>query len=235
MFYLMTFLYVWYTKKSFQTRLTCFILAVGAIFTTSILFPLVFCNLQEFSKKIGRTTLIAVAVVLLSGHLAMALNCFSLSGGFLSQYANFGHATAGQQYLSFVRSIFISPGFRFVEQSIQMTEPGYVSLVTTISSSIILTAITLGVVFGIRKQLIQVSAAWVLFSIVLLLLVGLGAVANEMVLYSLYYSWAFVILFVYAIYKLFSKMESAGFRLLAASAAAVFVFNFYYWAQMIRL
>lgn len=51
----------------------------------------------------------------------------------------------------------------------------------------------------------QVSAFWVLYSIIILCFVGFGTQENGLILYSLYFSWAFIILCYLLFIKIIKK------------------------------
>lgn len=51
-----------------------------------------------------------------------------------------------------------------------------------------------GAILTFRQRISRLAIFWIFFSVVLLLIVGWGTKENGLILYALYFSWAFVIL-----------------------------------------
>lgn len=76
-----------------------------------------------------------------------------------------------------------------------------------------------------KSKLARVSFGWVMFSFVLLGLVGWGTAENGLVLYTLYFSWAYLVLAFLALDALLKKWKTAQSVVLGGIAAATLVFN----------
>ena len=59
---------------------------------------------------------------------------------------------------------------------------------------VLLVLCVLGAVVGRKERLVQLSAWWCAFSVVLLVGMGWGTAENGLILYGLYFSWAFYVL-----------------------------------------
>lgn len=76
-----------------------------------------------------------------------------------------------------------------------------------------------------KSKLTRISFGWVLFSFLLLCLVGWGTAENGLVLYTLYFSWAYLVLAYLALDALLKKWKSAQAAVLIAAIAAMLILN----------
>jgi len=81
----------------------------------------------------------------------------------------------------------------------------------------------------------KVCLCWLLFSVILLLIIGYGTDENGLILYSLYFMWAFLSLMVLLINKLFKKIpfieygiyiNAIGYMLYCNIQTMIDIFNF---------
>ena len=98
------------------------------------------------------------------------------------------------KYTAFVESIFkITPGH--IEKFL-----GYdayrLAIPTTISiiGIIILGIVLVSFIINRKEKMAWISILWIIFSIIILCSVGWGTVENGLILYSLYFAWAFYLL-----------------------------------------
>ena len=82
-----------------------------------------------------------------------------------------------------------------------------------------------GFALNYKNKLARVSFGWVLFSFVLLCLVGWGTAENGLVLYTLYFSWAYLVLSYLALDALLKKWKAAQAVVLDGIAAALLILN----------
>ncbi|MEN6417495.1 MAG: hypothetical protein ABFC73_01095 [Clostridiaceae bacterium] len=82
-----------------------------------------------------------------------------------------------------------------------------------------------GFALNYKNKLARVSLCWVLFSFVLLCLVGWGTAENGLVLYTLYFSWAYLALAFLALDALLKKWKTAQAVVLGGIAAAMLILN----------
>ena len=106
------------------------------------------------------------------------------------------------KYTTFVESLFKVP-MGHVEEFL-----GYnayrLPIPTTISifGLVILGIVLLSFILNRKEKIAWISILWVIFSIIILCFVGWGTVENGLILYSLYFAWAFYLL----IYMLIKKL-----------------------------
>lgn len=99
-----------------------------------------------------------------------------------------------EQYSAFVSNCFIHPNasisYVLKYPTWQLSEVHSFN----IAGIIIFVVAIAGFILNRKNKLCQISLFWVAFSFLLLALVGWGSAENGMILYSLYFSWAFVVL-----------------------------------------
>ena len=112
------------------------------------------------------------------------------------------------QYTEFVKNLFLPPdadlSFAIEEHiSWQLKE---IDAVNILGILLIVCAIV-GGILNRDKIISVVSLSWVGFSLVLLLVLGWGTTENGLILYSLYFGWAFLVLIYQLIEWVFNKIR----------------------------
>lgn len=75
-----------------------------------------------------------------------------------------------------------------------------------------------------KKKIARLAGAWIGFSVLLLLVVGWGSPENGMVLYSLYFSWAFFVLLFLLMDRVAEKVQmKLLIPVVSCAAAAVLI------------
>lgn len=203
LFYLILAIYMHY--KNPEKINYSYIGAVGTLITSGIIFPLItkIKNLKQWVKDVFKCFLAFCGVFIIGGQLPQII-----TGPEMLKYllGNFAHKLTFMdkvyQFTHFIKGIFIAnPGHLKVLKHI----PGY-QLYSYNSINIIGVAILVlcivGFVINHKNKIARLSALWILFSVILLLIVGWGTVENGLVLYSLYFAWAYLILYYLLIEKL---------------------------------
>lgn len=99
------------------------------------------------------------------------------------------------QYLAFAAGCFVAPDAGMTPA---LGWPSWQLLPAesvTPDGVAVLAMCVVGLVVGRRDRLVQISGWWCLFSALLLLGLGWGTAENGLILYGLYFSWAFYVLF----------------------------------------
>ena len=76
-----------------------------------------------------------------------------------------------------------------------------------------------------KSRYAQICAGWVAFSFLLLCLVGWGTSENALVLYSLYFSWAFISLIIMLIMRVFEKLRPVQIGVFSVATVVLAVVN----------
>lgn len=113
------------------------------------------------------------------------------------------------QYTTFIRNYFLAPvaGVDFSDEirvSWQLNTISEISL----AGVIILLLSIVSVVLNRDKRSSLLAAGWAFFSFVMLLCVGWGTAENGLILYALYFGWAFLVLLFQLIEKIEQKLNT---------------------------
>lgn len=206
LFYLITALYI-YTKNSYKINYF-YVPAVGTMITSGIIFPTItkFKNLRQWLKNVFKCFCFYAAVLIIGGQLPQILNIQSQIKHlttFTGQVVTFKSKVF--QFTSFIKGIFIAnPGkidMIYNHPSYQLMQFESISII----GIIILILCILGYIMNKKMKFAKISILWILFSIVVLLLIGWGTAENGLILYGLYFSWAYLTLYFLFFKKIFKK------------------------------
>lgn len=113
-----------------------------------------------------------------------------------------------QQYSEFVKNCFISPNVRiypsFYCEYALLLQP--ITTFNFVGIAILILSI-IGFIVSRKEKLSQIAFAWILYSILILGIFGWGAAENGMILYSLYFGWAFLVLLYQLVKVISSKIK----------------------------
>ena len=179
--------------------------AGGTLLTSLVLIPTAYeneqrnntCKIRSFVTAVEKGLLGFLVMLFAFGRLDILLN-FSEKTTQLSGFAG-GENIVGRskQYLSFISSCFISPNAvvdktTYDHISWQLSK-GIITQINIIGI-IIIALCLVSFIVNRKNMLTKISALWVCFSVILLCIVGWGSAENGMILYSLYFGWAFIVL-----------------------------------------
>ena len=215
-FWVIVLLYAWQEKEEPRTML--FVAASGSLLTSGAFFPLLFDekNAPKRLRALVSAGLSFLAVFILFGRVPLLNRAVETARDISSFAGGVGFAARALQYLSFVSACFARPAAgidlaAYAHASYQMHAatsinwPGFTLLLLAAVSAVLY-----------RKDArMRVFSLWAGFSLVLLFLIGWGASENGMVLYTLYFFWAFAAL----LYMLFQRVLSRRPKLRAGLAA----------------
>jgi hypothetical protein len=215
LFWLILFIYLALNKH--EGSLVALIGAGGTLMTSASLFPFMLGDEELRSPRAIFRRLISFASI---GVLALAF--FGRFDVLLNNKSNFnmltGFAGSGTsllsrlfQYLIFVPSCFFSPdsGMKFVSfvsayhiswQLVPADSVDYAGI-------IILFICALGYFLSRKNRISQVCAAWIIVSLLVLWILGWGTMENGLILYCLYFGWAFLILIYRFVEYILTKLN----------------------------
>lgn len=205
MFWLMCFLYSYIQNK--EGSKFCFIVATGSLITNGILFPLLTSGkkIKKWFADFIQTLFAFLSGIIIFGQLPLILNIFSTGITHVSKYItkNTSFFNILCQYSNFVTNCFIAPFNTIVEErlghpSFQLAPAETLSIL----GCIIFILVILGFILNRKDKFAKICFSWIIFSIVLLIVLGYGTRENGLILYSLYFNWVFVSL----IFLLFKKL-----------------------------
>ena len=206
--------------------------AGGTLLTSMVLIPTAYeneqrnntCKIRSFVTAIEKGLLGFLVMLFAFGRLDILLN-FSEKTTQLSGFAG-GENIVGRskQYLSFISSCFISPNAvidktTYDHISWQLSK-GIITQINIIGI-IIIALCLVSFIVNRKNMLTKISALWVCFSVILLCIVGWGSAENGMILYSLYFGWAFIILLFQLVNWCSKKMKFKYFTPIISSIAII--------------
>lgn len=100
-----------------------------------------------------------------------------------------------EQYSEYIKNCFLTPSVEirasnFCPVSIQLRQ---IDSFNFIGIAIFILSL-IGFIVSRKEKLSQIAFSWVIFSTIILGILGWGAAENAMILYSLYFGWAFLVL-----------------------------------------
>ncbi|MCK5129448.1 MAG: hypothetical protein KAQ68_06335 [Clostridiales bacterium] len=226
-FWLMIFIY-YSINKSDENNENYLVAATGSLITSGILLPLMW-NKKDIKQNIIKTykfLLKFVVAIFIFGRIDVfvtivkKLKFFMIfSGVKVSFYEKI------LQYTNFIASCFIKP------RSIIVDEPFFAYRLFQIESVNILGFLflafaILGFVLNRKDKYAKICISWVAFSFVMLCFIGWGTAENGLILYTLYFGWAFVSLLFMAIKSLLSKYKCANYIVLGILIIVFSIINF---------
>ena len=210
LFYLILTIYLFYECKNEVNYM--YLGAVSTLLTSGILFPFIsrFKNWKYWLKNIFKCFIAFAGLVIIFGQLSQVFdiadnmkNLMSFSGEKLE------FTDRIMQYLAFVKSIFIAAPANFMLDAVGHF-PSY-RLYSVVGYSFvgifILLLCLISVILNRKNKIAIVSGLWILFSFILLCVVGWGTAENGLILYSLYFSWAFIVLLYLLIDKVIKNTK----------------------------
>lgn len=171
-------------------------------------------------------------IAILFGKLPVLLEVKASMAGYLA-YTGKGLPLSEKalQFLNFVGMTIVRP-FKTVVVDHGGT-PSFQLAAATAANPLGIVALALaisGFLANHRNRLARVGMGWIAFSFVLLCLVGWGTAENGLVLYSLYFSWAYIALVILLVEKMLQSHPRSKLCLYIAAICALICVN----AQGIR-
>lgn len=225
LFYLVLSLYYYFTTKDKINY--PYIGAVGTMLTSGVIFPLISKGktLKKWISDVFKCFLAFISIFVISGQLPQLLLFVTRFGELTSSFAlKLSFTDKLYQFLNFVQATLLAPKGHLVMidgfPTYQLQE------VTTFSiiGIILLIAVVVSFILNRKNNFAKFSFLWVIFSILLLLIIGWGTTENGLILYSLYFSFAYLTLYYLLLKKIF-KNRKVFVAVTVILIIGVFVFN----------
>ncbi len=225
-FYLVVLLYL---EKEPVGQSLGYIAATGSMLTSGIWFPLVTWD-RDFRKFVKKTALLCgafFAVMILSGRLTTFLDIPTYIAGY-------GYYTGADvpldsklmQYVNFAGACLLAP-----PSGVDFTTYRHVSwqMLPVTGWSLTGILVILGAVGGIlvsrKERFTRICALWLGFSFLLLGLIGWGTIDNGLMLYSLYFGWAYVAMGFRLVDRILDRVRPLKLAVLMVMILAVGIYN----------
>ncbi|MBR2523737.1 MAG: hypothetical protein IKE53_04790 [Clostridiales bacterium] len=174
--------------------------AAGSLLTGMVLIPFAYPSFSFKAVRQGiRNTIIRciefVFLLVLFGRLSTlieSIESFIFYRLFMGR--GVGYTDRLLQYLNFARSIYIAPASEIRDLGFRVS--WQLPRITWIDITGILILLLVFVCFWFTRKngMSKISLCWIIFSFIILIGVGWGTSENGLILYSLYFSWAFSVL-----------------------------------------
>jgi hypothetical protein len=179
--------------------------AVSTLLTSGVLFPLVTRarTCREWIKDMWKAFLLYMSVVTVWGQLPRFLNIrdeLQSMTMFTGENVSWQEKTA--QFMNFTKSMFWAPRALEEGEYYHMAPAENIS----VTGIVILALVLLGFFLNREQYIAKISVCWVLFSVVVLYLVGWGTAENGLILYALYFAWAYIVLLYLLLKKLIGNI-----------------------------
>lgn len=217
-FWLLVLLYIWHERE--EHRELAFVAASGSLLASGVLFPLLF---EEKGTKArvrallnGGLAFLAIFIVfarvpLLNRALQNAKDVASFAGKTMPI------GDRAMQFFSFVSACFVPPAA--AADLTTYTHASYQLLPVTglhWAGVALFVLVAVSAVLSWRERNLRVCSLWVGFSVLLLFVVGWGAAENGMVLYTLYFFWAYAALLYRLALRIFRKNNALRYAVVAS-------------------
>lgn len=208
LFYLVLVFYVYYNMKGNCNY--AYISGATTLTTTGILLPFISKDkhLKNYLLSVLKCLLLFLAITIVFGQLSFIISFFETVLNNLNEFAGDKVLFVDRlkQYLNFVRGIFLAVPSKIVDADVSDFWYAQYLLEDVYNFSkfgiLILLFCLISVIINRKNKMALISGFWVLYSFVILCLVGFGTQENGLILYSLYFSWSFIVL----LYLLFMKI-----------------------------
>ena len=207
LFYLILTIYLYKELKGINYA---YIGSTGSLLTSGILFPLVTKGkkIKDKIKDLFQCFIAFCTIFLLSGGIRVIANLFKTING-LTKYtgADVTILNKFQQFTHFIKSLFFGTEGHITYLKTIWADSYQISPITTISiiGIVILVLCIISAFINRKKYITKVSIVWVIFSVIMLFVLGWGTQENGLVLYSLYFGWAYFVLIFQLLQNIFKN------------------------------
>ncbi len=210
LFYLILIIYSYYNMKSEVNY--SYIAGVGTLLTSGIMLPFVSKTVkpQKCLLNLLKCFVAGVIITIIFGQLPFIFDFFESVFNNLNSFGgkDFTFADKFIQFLNFVKGIFVAiPAEAMPTIAVGLEHLSYYLTEVkeySILGIIILVICFISFIINRKNKMAIISFAWIVFSFLLLCVIGWGTQENGLNLYSLYFSWAYIIL----VYLFFTRIIS---------------------------
>lgn len=194
LFYLILSIYISFVYKGINYS---YIAATGTLLTSGIVFPLItkFKTLKQWFKDMFNCAFSFLVVLIFSGQSIQLLTLKYKMVSLSTFYGNVSFEDKIFRFSNFISSIFIGTNGSVVNVegnlAYRLVEPSGINYVGLCIFGLLI----ISFILNRKERMAKISFLWVLFSILVLVLIGWGQPENGLILYGLYFAWAYLILY----------------------------------------
>ncbi len=233
-FYLILTIYCGY-KNKYKINYT-YIGAVSTLLTSGIVFPFIskFKNLKNWFLNVSKCFMVFILMMITTGQILLVFDLKNkINSLMVFSGVELTFVDKFQQFLYFVRSCFIAPSGQIV--SIDGSLCYYLIDINffSIIGSLILFICVISFIINRKNRMALIAFLWVIFSFLILCLFGWGTQENGLILYSLYFGWAYIILVYLFIDKIVKNLKLKYFVIIIL-CFIMLIINFNEFYNMIK-
>jgi HAD superfamily phosphoserine phosphatase-like hydrolase len=207
LFYLILTIYVWHFYKTDVNY--SYIGAVGTLLTSGIIFPFITStsikDIKNWIKNIFKCFIGFVIICILSSKILIikgVVDQFDNLMRFTGKGITFGNKFI--MFTHFVSSIFVAPKGEILNYEFPSYRLSYFNSISILGIIILILCI-ISFIINRKNTFAKISISWIIFSFIILCVIGWGTKENGAILYSLYFFWPYVSLLCLLINKIKKK------------------------------
>ena len=218
--------------KNKKTYPLLFSAAVGSLTTNVVLLPFIVDrkNIKTFITNFIKYCFIFGTVLVIFGQAHTVINNLLdfRYGSLMGAQGNVGFIDRLLQFIYFIPSCFIAPKgvvdlTKYSHASFQLPDINKINILGIILTILMLVSF----IINRKKTIAKISFGWLIFSFIILCVIGWGTAENGLIIYGAYFSWAYFILIYLLLENILErhkKLESIVFLLIFIALA---YFNFF--------
>lgn len=230
-FWLIIFIYNYMLNSSKDKLSDLYIAATGSLLTSGILIPLMvnFKKLKNSIINIFNTFLKFSFLIIFSGKFKMFINVV-LHPNIYDKYMGkeIGLYNKIIQFTYYIKSCFIKPETeilkdenRFITYQLQNHNTlSYLGI-------ILFLIIVVSFIINYKEKFSRILGFWTIFSIILLVFIGWGTTENGLILYTLYFTFAYLALLFLFINKIYIKYPKLTSIFILFTLIIIIILNIY--------
>ena len=194
LFYLILSIYISFVYKGINYS---YIAATGTLLSSGIVFPLItkLKTLKQWFKDVFKCAFLFLVVLIFSGQFVQLLALKYKMDSLSTFYGSVLFEDKIYRFSNFISSIFIGTNGKIVNVEgdlvYRLVEPSRINYVGLCIFGLLI----ISFILNRKERIAKISFLWVLFSILVLVLIGWGQPENGLILYGLYFAWAYLILY----------------------------------------
>lgn len=213
--------------------------AVGLVGTAPTSFVMLFWELKnrdsiiDFVKYGISSFIFFVGALICFGQFGLLMHFYDNTVELMRYAEHVGLVNKMRQFLYFVRSCFIGPSsYSTTWQELPVIRMSEITG-TSIVGVLLVIAVFIAIFINRKDVFAKMCLTWVLFSVVLLVIIGFNAATNDYFLFVHYFGWAFASLLLMGLSKIV-KRDAAFNALIYALSGIMVVYNSIYFAKLIN-
>ena len=215
-FYLILALYIYMNKKMKINYL--YTGAVGTLIVSGIIFPVItkFKNIKQWIKDVFKCFLAFMSIIIIGGQFPQVIDSYKSISHLIEGHGGLDISFTNklQQFFEFVKGMFLPTSGTVTNLDKYKLDPisslWYLGIV-------ILILCVLGFILNRKNKFAKISLLWIIFSFFITVIIGWGTREKCLILYGLYFSWAYLSLIFLLLKKVIKNYNIFKFTTITLS------------------